>query len=426
MKNWFLASALLLGLAACNDDDNPTTEPDLTFADQPTEVINAPNITVTEPGLPGPNTTPSSVNFPQVLMERPATAHFQVPQGFAINLFGKIPNARSIAVAPNGDIFVAQSNMNQISVLRDTDNDGDTDETSVWDVAGMLNQPYGMVFNGGFFYVTSSGALLRYAYTAGQTKAAGAPTMLAELVPGGQHPARALLLKDDKFYIGTGSALNVGIEDSPRRATIEEFNLDGSGRRTYAAGIRNPQGLAVNPVGNTLWTTCIERDGLGDELVPDYLTAVQENGFYGYPFAYLSPNRLDARVPANPQLAATTLTPSVLFRAHETAIGVLFYTNTSATAFPAEYRNDAYVAIRGSWNRSTGVGYKVVRVKMNAAGAPEGGYENFVTGWHVNAGQPGTPQVFGRPISLVLQANGAMLIADDAGGTVWRLRYKGN
>ena len=420
MRNQFLLATLLLGLAACNDDtDSPT--PNDEFADQPTDVIMAPNITTRVSDLPAPDTTASAVNFPQVLMERPAGARFQVPQGFALNLFGKMPNARWLAMAPNGDVFVAQSGLNQISIMRDSDNNGSMDQTFVWATGGVLNTPYGMAFNGNFFYVAVSGAILRYDYTSGQTAASAAPTKLTDLVPGGQHPARVLLIKGNKMYAGIGSALNVGIEQ-PRRATIEEFNLDGSGRVTYASGIRNPQGLAVNPVTNELWTTCIERDGLGDELVPDYFTNVQPGGFYGYPFAYLAPSKLDPRVRASSPLTATTITPQVLFRAHETAIGAMFY---QGTTFPADYRNDAYIAIRGSWNRSKGVGYKVVRVRMNAQGMPEGGYEDFITGWHLNPGVTGTPQVFGRPISIIEGANGTMLIADDAGGTIWRLRYKG-
>ncbi|GAA3954905.1 PQQ-dependent sugar dehydrogenase [Hymenobacter algoricola] len=422
MRNHFLTASLLLSLAACNDNNDDPTEPDLTNADQPTDVISAPNVTVRVSDLPAPDTTAGAVNWPQVLMEQPAGARFQVPQGFAINLFAKVPNARALAVAPNGDLFVAQSGMNQISVLRDTNNDGAVDETFVWDVGGMLFVPYGMAFKDNFFYVTSTNALLRYPYTSGQTKASGAPTVLAPLLGGGQHAARALVIGPNKLYVGIGSAVDHGPEDSPRRATIEEYNLDGTGRVTYAAGIRNPQGLALSPVTNQLWTTCIERDGLGDELVPDYLTAVRPGDFYGYPYVYLTPTLRDPRVKATSPLTASTRTPSVLFKAHETAIGVMFY---GGTTFPAEYRNDAFVAIRGSWNRKIGTGYKVVRVRMNAQGAPVGGYENFVTGWHVNPGQPGTPQVFGRPLGLVQGANGSMLIADDAGGTVWRLRYKG-
>ena len=423
MKNWLLFSTLLLGLAACNKTKDDPTAPDLTHADQPTDVITAPNITVRVADLPAPDTTASSVNWPQVLLDQPAGARFQVPQGFAINLFAKIPNARALAVAPNGDIFVAQGGMNQISVLRDTNNDGTVDETFVWDVGGVVFVPYGMAFKDNFLYVAFTGALVRYAYTSGQTKASGPPTVLAPLVGGGQHPSRALVVGANKLYVGIGSATNIGPEDSPRRATIEEYNLDGTGRVTYAAGIRNPQGLALSPVTNQLWATCIERDGLGDELVPDYLTAVRSGGFYGWPYAYFLPTLRDPRVRQTSPLTASTLTPSVLFKAHETAIGVLFYRGTT---FPAEYRNDAFVAIRGSWNRRVGAGYKVVRVRMNAQGTPVGGYENFVTGWHVNPGQAGVPQVFGRPLALVEGPGGSMLIADDAGGTIWRLRYKGN
>ena len=420
MRNWFFA-IVLLSLAACDKNDNNVPADELNTADQPTEVIVAPNILVRVSDLPAPDQTASAVNWPQVLKEQPAGGRFQVPQGFAINLFAKVPNARLLAVAPNGDLFVAQSGMNQISVLRDNNNDGAVDETFVWDVGGMLFVPFGMAFKDNFFYVTSTNAILRYPYTSGQTKASGAPTVVAPLLGGGQHPARALVIGTNKLYVGIGSATNFGPEDNPRRATIEEYNLDGTGRVTYAAGIRNPQGLAISPVTNELWSTCIERDGLGDELVPDYLTAVRPGGFYGYPFAYLAPNLLDPRVTQTSPLTATTLTPSVLFKAHETAIGFLFYRGTT---FPTEYRNDAFVAIRGSWNRKIGVGYKVVRVRMNAQGSPVGGYENFVTGWHVNPGQNGVPQVFGRPLSLVQGADGSMLIADDAGGTIWRLRYK--
>ncbi len=421
MRSPLFLATLLLSLAACNKNNDSPTATANDSADQPTDVIVAPNVLTRVSDLPAPDTTASKVNYAQVLMERPAAARFKVPQGFALNLYSKAANARWIAMAPNGDVFVAQSGMNQISVLRDTDNNGSADQTFVWATGGVLAEPYGMAFRDNYFYVAVTGAILRYDYAAGQTVAGGPPTKLADLVGGGQHPARVLLLNGNKMYAGIGSALNVGIEQ-PRRSTIEEFNLDGSGRVTYASGIRNPQGLAVNPVTNQLWTTCIERDGLGDELVPDYFTAVQPGGFYGYPYAYLAPNKLDPRVHTTSPLTATTLTPQVLFKAHETAIGAVFY---RGTAFPAEYRNDAYIAIRGSWNRGQGAGYKVVRVRMNAQGQAVGGYEDFITGWHLNPGQAGVPQVFGRPISIIEGPNGCLLISDDAGGTVWRLRYKG-
>ncbi len=421
MRNWIFA-ILLLSLVSCDKKDNDLPADELNTVDQPTDVIVAPNILVQLSDLPAPDSNASTVNYPQVLEQQPPNSRFQVPQGFAINLFTKLPNARWLAVAPNGDVFVAQTSLNQITVLRDTDNDGDADQSFVWDVGGMLDKPHGMVFNQNFLYVGATGAILRYTYTPSQTKASGAPIKLTDLPGGGQHVTRNILIKDNKLYAAIGSSVNVSIESEPIRTTIQQFNLDGSGRVPFATGLRNPVGLDVNPVTNELWTTVIERDGLGDELVPDYLTSVQQGGFYGYPYAYLAPGNLDPRIKVSSPLTATTITPSVLFKAHETAIGVLFYKGTS---FPEEYRNDAYVAIRGSWNRSKGAGYKVVRVRMNAQGAPEGGYENFVTGWHLNPGQEGTPQVFGRPVSIVEGPDGSMLISDDAGGTIWRLRYKG-
>lgn len=420
--NWIFATFLLLNLVMCVKTNDSLPPNDLNTADQPTDVIVAPNILVRLSDLPAPDTTASSVNYPQVMEKQPPNSRFQVPQGFAINLFSKVPNARWLAVAPNGDVFVAQTNLNQITVIRDTDNDGDGDQLYVWGMGGMLDKPHGMVFKDNYLYVGATEAILRYGYATGQTKAGGAPTKLADLPGGGQHVTRNILIKDNKLYAAIGSSVNVSIESDPIRTTIQQFNLDGSGRVTFATGLRNPVGLDVSPVTNELWTTVIERDGLGDELVPDYFTPVKQGGFYGYPYAYLSPGNLDPRIKISSPLTATTITPSVLFKAHETAIGVLFY---KGTTFPAEYRNDAYIAIRGSWNRSAGAGYKIVRVRMNAQGVPVGGYENFVTGWHLNPGQSGTPQVFGRPVSIVQGPNGSMLISDDAGGTIWRLRYKG-
>ena len=422
-RNRFLVATLILGMASCNSQDSSSPTPDVTTGDQTTDVITATTILVSANNLPAPDTTASSVNYPQVLASRPANARFQVPQGFAINLFAPaIPNARWLAIAPNGDVFVAQTDMNQISILRDTNNDGVADQTFVWDVGGMLDKPHGLVFNGNFLYVGATEAILRYGYTSGQTKAGGSPTKLVGLPGGGQHVTRTILIKDNKLYAAIGSSVNVGVEGDPRRTTIQQFNLDGSGRVPYATGLRNPVGLDVNPITNELWTTVIERDGLGDELVPDYLTSVKQGGFYGYPYAYLSPQNLDPRVKVTSPLTASTITPSVLFKGHETAIGVLFY---RGTAFPEAYRHDAYVTLRGSWNRSKGVGYKVVRVRLNAQGVPVGGYENFITGWHINPDQAGIPQVFGRPISIVQMPDGSILISDDAGGTIWRVRYKG-
>lgn len=428
-KPLLLAGTLLLTLGACHDNDNDT-EPQA--ADFPTETLTPAATTIRVADLPAPFASMSVTNYPQVLMPRPADAKLRVPQGYAVNIFQEnLPTGRWMAVAPNGDVFVAQMEMNQITVLRDTNQDGKADQQTVWASGGPVDRPMGMAFNGNYFYVACSGSLIRYDYASGQTQAGGAPTKLADLPGGGQHPARTLLLYNNKFYVGIGSSQNVAVEQDQRRATIQEFNLDGSGQATYASGLRNPQGLDVNPArAGEIWTAVNERDLLGDDLVPDYATAVPRGGFFGYPWAYLAPGNRDPRVTDPvPAAVASTRTPEVLFRAHSVALGLTFY---HGTVFPADARDDVFVAMRGSWNRSEGTGYKIVRIKMNN-GVPEtagtngrgAGYEDFVTGWHLNAGQKATPQVWGRPVGVITGADGSLLIADDAAGVIWRVSYRG-
>ncbi|MDO7876163.1 PQQ-dependent sugar dehydrogenase [Hymenobacter sp. ASUV-10] len=420
-----------LGLTACDKDDDSTG---LQGGQFPTETLTPSATTLRVADLPAPFATQSVTNYPQVLAERPATARLKVPQGYRVNVYqDNLPQGRWMAAAPNGDIFVAQMALNQITVLRDTNNDGRADQQTVWATGGVLNRPLGMAFNGNYFYVACSNAILRYDYNSGQTQAGGPPTQLAELPGGAQHPARSLLIHNNKLYVGIGSSENATVEQDPRRTTIQEFNLDGSSPATYASGLRNPQGLGINPARpDELWTVVNERDGLGDDLVPDYATAVPRDAFFGYPWAYLAPDKRDPRVtaPAPAQVAATR-TPEVLLRAHCAALGLAFYTGT---AFPEDARGDLFLAMRGSWNRSVGSGYKVVRVRMNASGLPEtagpdgrgAAYEDFVTGWQTNEGQPAPPQVWGRPVGLLSAPDGSLLIAEDGQGIVWRVSYGGN
>ncbi len=424
MKYPILLSALLLGLAACDKDDkddDKTASQD--GVDMPMSVV-APNpTTIREADLPPADTNASVVNFPQVLNPRLDKPTFQAPQGFVVSLYkADMPEARWLSIAPNGDVFVAQSGSNTIRVLRDTDNDGDADQMFTWASGGMLSRPHGMVFHNNSLYVGANGAVLKYSYTSGQTQASGNPTAVATIPGGGQHFTRNVLIQNDKMYVAIGSAVNAAVEDNPQRATIQQFNLDGTGRIPFGTGLRNPVGMDINPVTNELWTVVNERDGIGDELVPDYATSVRQGEFFGYPYVYLAPDNRDPRVPETSPDIARTRTPEVLFKAHAAALGITFY---KGTAFPEEYRNDAYVTMRGSWNRQQGYGYKVVRIKMNAAGAPEGGYEDFITGWHLNKGSNQPPQVFGRPIGIVNAPDGSLLISDDAGGAIWRVRYKG-
>ncbi|UPL50233.1 PQQ-dependent sugar dehydrogenase [Hymenobacter sublimis] len=433
MKNitkLLLLTALSLG--ACDNENNAEEEPQ--NEDIQTETLTPSPTRIRLADVPAPFASQSVTNYPQVLAQRPDDARLRAPQGYSVNTFADdLPQGRWLAVAPNGDVFVAQMMLNQITVLRDTNGDGRADERSVWATGGVLNRPMGMAFNGNYFYVACSGAILRYDYSSGQRQAGGQPTQLVELPGGGQHPARSLLLYNNKLYVGIGSSQNAAVEQDPRRTTIQEYNLDGTGGTTYASGLRNPQGMAVNPArSGEIWSVVNERDGLGDDLVPDYATVVPRGAFFGYPWAYLSPEKRDPRVtdPAPPQVA-TTRTPEVLLRAHAAALGLTFYTGS---VFPEDARGDLFLAMRGSWNRSVGSGYKVVRVRMNAAGVPEtagpdgrgAAYEDFVTGWQLNEGQAAPPQVWGRPVGLITGPDGSLLIAEDGAGVVWRVSYRGN
>jgi glucose/arabinose dehydrogenase len=427
-----IAAIVAMGIifGACNrkDDTDPPPKPN-PGADWAMAPLSPKSYNIRLSDLPGPDTNASVTNFPQVLMQRPSAAAFYAPPGFVVNLFHEnVAGARTVCVAPNGDVFVGVSSFNKIMVLRDTNADGYAESTFTWAEGGVLNRPYGMAFFKNKLYVAASGALLRYDYTPGQTEAAGTPATLATYPGGGQHPYRNLVLDsvNSKIYISIGSTMNVGIEDDPRYATIQRFNLDGSGAETYTSGIRNPQGLAINYASGSpvLWSAVNERDGIGNELVPDYVTEITGPGlFYGWPYVYLSPANPDPRIKSSSPRIADTKTPEVLLEAHCAALGIMFYTGTQ---FPEEYRGDAFVAMRGSWNRADASGYKIVRVPVDPSGHATGSYEDFVKGWRINEGSAGKPEVFGRPVSLTMNKDGSMLITDDAGGAIWRLRWKTN
>jgi glucose/arabinose dehydrogenase len=435
MKNILLSGvsmccAATLILASCKRDDkniqpDPQNNPG---KDWPMATISAQTRMINIDDLPAADTNASVTNYPQVLMERPTSASFQAPAGFVVNLFqDDVPNVRTLCVAPNGDVFVGVSASNKIMILRDQDKDGYAETKFTWDEGGVLNRPYGMAFYQNKLYVANSGAVVRYDYSPGQTKATGTPTSLGTYPGGGQHPYRSLVLDtvNQKMYIGIGSTMNVGFEDDSRYASVQVFNITGGTSQTYTSGIRNPQALAINHASGrpVLWSAVNERDGMGDQLVPDYFTELAAPGlFYGWPYVYLRADKPDPRIKTTSPLVASTKSPEVLLEAHCAALGLMFY---NGTQFPEEYRGDAYIAMRGSWNRSDASGYKVVRVKMNASGKAEGGYEDFLKGWRINEGA-GKPEVFGRPVSLAMAADGSMLITDDAGGAVWRLRWKGN
>jgi len=355
---------------------------------------------------------------PPMVVAKPAGASLNLPPGFKIDVFadeGAFKTLRYIIEGPNGDVFAADSTANTVTILRDTDNDGKADERQVF--AEGLKHPFGMAIANGYFYVGNTDSVVRWKYVPGQLKAEGTPEKITEF-PGGGHWTRALAFNADvtKLYVAVGSFTNVDVEREPR-GTILEMNPDGSGRRVFASGIRNPSGLALRPGSNELWTSVNERDELGDDLVPDYVTHVQDGGFYGWPYAYVGSHEDPRRKGERPDLVSKAIVPDVLLQSHSAPIGMLFYTGTQ---FPAEYQGDAFVALHGSLNRKMRTGYKVVRVPIRD-GKATGEYEDFITGWLVNEAKP---EVWGRPVALAVHRDGSLLITDDAHNLIWRVTYQ--
>lgn len=383
--------------------------------------VDAPKKHEYKPGdLPAPFVTESVRRISRIIPQ-PENATLTVPKGFKVNVFaeGGFNYPRWMALAPNGDIFLADSYANTIYVLRDTNKDGVADERFTF--SNKLEQPFGMAFYKEWFYVANTNSVVRFKYKSGQTAAEGEPEKLIELTRGGynQHWTRNILFSPDgkKMYVSIGSSGNYQPEDDARRAAISEYNPDGTGHRIYAWGLRNPIGLAWNPVTKQLWTAVNERDGLGNDLVPDFVTSVKENGFYGYPYYYIGENKETRLKDVDYSKFPKVIVPDVLVTSHSAALGIVF---NDKKMFPKEYANDAFVAFHGSWNRQKLTGYTVVRVKMKN-GKPVGGYEDFVSGWLPNED---SNEVWGRPVGLLMNSDGSLLICDDGGKKIWRVSYK--
>lgn len=364
------------------------------------------------------------------------------PEGFSVSKFaGGLTNPRWIYVAPNGDIFVAQATTegkkisdvvsgraqsqnlgespNSILIFRDTNNDGKPEIGEVF-LSG-LNQPFGMLIIGNSFYVANTDGLWMYPYKEGQQKITSAGKKILELPAGGynNHWTRNIIANADKskIYISVGSGSNVGengMEHEVRRANILEINPDGSAERIFAAGLRNPVGMDWNPENGQLWTAVNERDELGDDLVPDYITSVKEGAFYGWPYAYFGPNEDPRMKGQKPDLVKKTIAPDLAVGAHTASLGLAFY---NKDAFPAKYKNGAFIGQHGSWNRSELVGYKVAFVPFKG-GKPSGKMEDFLTGF---IAEEGKDEVYGRPVGVAVAKDGSLLVADDAGNTIWRV-----
>ncbi len=424
MKRNCIKSAIAVALfssAAMAQTATPTATP---FVAPPLpEIVQtaSPTVFSYDPAkLASPFHTESARRSSRVVPQ-PANARLTVPKGFKVNVYaeGDFRYPRWMALAPNGDIFVADSRANSIIVLRDTNKDGKADQRWVW--SSKLAQPFGMAFHKDWFYVANTDSVVRFSYKKGQTEAVGDPERVVELTPGGynQHWTRNVLFSKDgkQMFVSIGSASNVDVEADPRRAAISVYDPDGKNHRIYAGGLRNPIGLAWNPKTGELWTAVNERDGLGDDLVPDYATSVKDGGWYGWPYSYIGKNR-DPRRKEETELVDKTIVPDVLFTSHVAALGIQFYTGKM---FPKEYQGDAFVAFHGSWNRSKLSGYTVVRIPFDAKGKLEGNrYENFVSGWLPDEN---SNEVWGRPVGLLVNADGSLLIADDGARKIWRVSY---
>ncbi len=381
------------------------------------------NFQINAKDLPKPFASESARRNSNVVAQ-PKNAQLAMPKGFKINVFaeGDFRYPRWMTLAPNGDVFLADSRANSIIILRDKNKDGTISADERFTFAENLSQPFGMAFNGDYFYVANTDSVVRFKYKSGQTKADSAPEKIIELTEGGynQHWTRNILFSPDgkKLYVSIGSSGNVDVEKDERRAGISEYNPDGSGYRLYASGLRNPIGLAWNPADKTLWTAVNERDGLGDDLVPDYITGVKDGGFYGFPFSYIGQNEEPRRKGENPEMVKKAIVPDVLVTSHSAALGIQFYTGTM---FPKEYQGDAFVALHGSWNREKLTGYKIIRVNFENGKLVGSGYEDFITGWLPNEN---SQEVWGRPVGLLVNTDGSLLIADDGARKIWRVSYQ--
>ncbi len=390
--------------------------------------------------LPKPGASPSVSNPTRVMARGEAMP--QVAPGFKIELLADgLSDARVLRVAPNGDIFVAETGPGRIRVLRL----GDGGKVATNEVfASGLNRPFGVAFfpngdNPQWVYVANTGSVVRFPYRIGDLKAsAKAATVVASLPVGSAHTTRDIVFTPDgkRMLVSVGSASNVaegmgsppgGLEAWSRtqalgaswgyeaeRAAVLSFDPQGKDRKLYATGIRNCVGLAIQPQTGLPWCSTNERDGLGDDLVPDYVTSVKEGGFYGWPWFYIGNNEDPRHAGARPDLKDKVTVPDVLVQPHSASLGMTFY---QGTQFPSEYRGDAFAAEHGSWNRSKRTGYKVIRIKMKD-GKPTGEYEDFVTGFVVN-----DTQVWGRPVGIAVAKDGALLVSEDAGGTIWRVTH---
>lgn len=377
--------------------------------------------------MPAPFQSPSVAN-PAERVRRPADAQLRVPQGFRAQLWAEnVEHPRTIIFAANGDALIAESNPGHITILRDADRDGRAELRSIF-VEGF-DRPFGLAVRPEGLYVADTAGVWRVDYTPGDLKARGKPVRLTPegaLGPGTGHSTRSLAFHPDgqRFYVGVGSRGNIGEEPSPR-ATIQEFRRDGSGATTFASGLRNAIGIAFYPGTQRLYAAVNERDGLGDELVPDYLTLVERGSFHGWPYAYIGGRPQPGLGEKRRDLVGRSVMPQLLIRSHSAPIHLAFY---DGSLFPERYRGGAFMAMQGSWNADKPRGYFLafapfVRDRATGIERPTGDYEVFASGFWVSG--TARASIWGKPAGVAVAPDGAVFLSDDVGGTIWRIAPQG-
>jgi glucose/arabinose dehydrogenase len=385
---------------------------------------------ITLDDLPQPFATRPAANWPRII-RRPAGAAPLAPKGFQVSEFAtRLRTPRKIVTAPNGDVFVAESIANRVTVLRDADGDGRAELNQVF--ATRLSLPFGIAFyppgpNPTHVYIGNTNSVVRITYQNGDIRARSLAELVVKDVPsgneqvgGGGHWTRDLEFSNDgkTLFVSVGSRSNDGDDASEtRRADILAFDPDGTDERVYAWGLRNAVGLAIHPQTGELWASVNERDALGDHLVPDYVTHVEAGGFYGWPWFYLGAHEDPHHRDKHPELKDKVIVPDVLIQSHSASLCMTFY---AGEQFPKEYRFDAFAAEHGSWNRARRTGYKVIRVPFKD-GKATGEYEDFLIGFVTPQGN-----VWGRPVGVAVAKDGALLATDDASNTVWRVAFTGS
>ncbi len=381
---------------------------------------------ITLKDLPAPFATESAGNGPKVVA-RPEGAWPQVLPGFKVEQYAAgLENPRMIRTAPNGDAFVAETRAGDIRIFRGITSNGKPEQMAVF--ASGLNRPFGIDFyppgpNPQWIYVGNIDSVVRFPYQNGDLKARGPAEHISDVPGGSGHTTRDVQFSLDgkKMFVSVGSASNVDDPDvtpaEKNRADVLQFNPDGSEMRVYGYGIRNCVGLGMNPKTGELWCSVNERDGLGDNLVPDYITHVQDGGFYGWPWWYMGSHQDPRLAGTRPELKDKVITPDVLLNPHNASLGITFY---DGKQFPAEYQGDIFASEHGSWNRAVRVGYELIRVPLHQTGHATGEYEDFMTGFVVD-----NEHVWGRPVAVAVAPDGSLLVTDDGSNSIWRISFTG-